>query len=521
MNDGISSLVRDATIETEKKRLVTVIDSSISLIQPEINKPGTEGLEGALALLKTYKFDGGDGYLYAYDTKGMRLMHGAGAQLVNVIDLKDQYGNFIIKDIIDTATIGNGFSEFYWPKPGEKEAIKKYGYAVYIKKWDVVIGTGFYIDSADKITSEINHSMGMIQRDSLFVAFAILAGVFAMLAGMVLLSSRTVLGPLDTLSIAVKQLANGEGDLTRKLPSSSIDILNQISSDFNTFLATMSVDISHLKRSSSALIGISVKSNEQRKKLTKVSDRQINETNLVASAIEEMKANSNEIAGNAESTRLSAESTEKEIQQVLLQVQLSSNQLEELSLVLNTVEQSIGVLGANVDEINLVLGVIQGISEQTNLLALNAAIEAARAGEQGRGFAVVADEVRGLAQRSQQSTIEIKDILDKLQLSAIKATEEMSESLKRREAVVEAMAKINEIIHSSSQSIRNLTQMNVQVSTAAYQQSQVASDIAKNVVGIAELAKNIGEDSSHTAEQMALLEDQAHVIKEVSDKFKV
>lgn len=521
VNDGISSLVRDATIGTEKKRLVTVIDSSISLIQPEINKPGTEGLEGALALLKTYKFDGGDGYLYAYDTKGMRLMHGAGAQLVNVIDLKDQYGNFIIKDIIDTATIGNGFSEFYWPKPGEKEAIKKYGYAVYIKKWDVVIGTGFYIDSADKITSEINHSMGMIQRDSLFVAFAILAGVFAMLAGMVLLSSRTVLGPLDTLSIAVKQLANGEGDLTRKLPSSSIDILNQISSDFNTFLATMSVDISHLKRSSSALIGISVKSNEQRKKLTKVSDRQINETNLVASAIEEMKANSNEIAGNAESTRLSAESTEKEIQQVLLQVQLSSNQLEELSLVLNTVEQSIGVLGANVDEINLVLGVIQGISEQTNLLALNAAIEAARAGEQGRGFAVVADEVRGLAQRSQQSTIEIKDILDKLQLSAIKATEEMSESLKRREAVVEAMAKINEIIHSSSQSIRNLTQMNVQVSTAAYQQSQVASDIAKNVVGIAELAKNIGEDSSHTAEQMALLEDQAHVIKEVSDKFKV
>lgn len=521
VNDGISSLVRDATIETEKKRLVTVIDSSISLIQPEINKPGTEGLEGALALLKTYKFDGGDGYLYAYDTKGMRLMHGAGAQLVNVIDLKDQYGNFIIKDIIDTATIGNGFSEFYWPKPGEKEAIKKYGYAVYIKKWDVVIGTGFYIDSADKITSEINHSMGMIQRDSLFVAFAILAGVFAMLAGMVLLSSRTVLGPLDTLSIAVKQLANGEGDLTRKLPSSSIDILNQISSDFNTFLATMSVDISHLKRSSSALIGISVKSNEQRKKLTKVSDRQINETNLVASAIEEMKANSNEIAGNAESTRLSAESTEKEIQQVLLQVQLSSNQLEELSLVLNTVEQSIGVLGANVDEINLVLGVIQGISEQTNLLALNAAIEAARAGEQGRGFAVVADEVRGLAQRSQQSTIEIKDILDKLQLSAIKATEEMSESLKRREAVVEAMANINEIIHSSSQSIRNLTQMNVQVSTAAYQQSQVASDIAKNVVGIAELAKNIGEDSSHTAEQMALLEDQAHVIKEVSDKFKV
>ncbi|WOD07990.1 methyl-accepting chemotaxis protein [Marinomonas sp. GJ51-6] len=188
---------------------------------------------------------------------------------------------------------------------------------------------------------------------------------------------------------------------------------------------------------------------------------------------------------------------------------------------MNTVEESIHVLGGNVDEINTALGVIQGISEQTNLLALNAAIEAARAGEQGRGFAVVADEVRGLAQRSQQSTVEIKDILEKLQASALKATEDMQGSLQRREMVVEAMAKISEIIHSSTESIKNLTQMNVQVSTAAHQQSEVATDIAKNVVGIAELAENIGHESSQTAAQMDLLEVQAKSIKEISDKFKV
>ena len=200
---------------------------------------------------------------------------------------------------------------------------------------------------------------------------------------------------------------------------------------------------------------------------------------------------------------------------------MSSRQLDELSSVLNTVEESIHVLGGNVDEINTALGVIQGISEQTNLLALNAAIEAARAGEQGRGFAVVADEVRGLAQRSQQSTVEIKDILEKLQASALKATEDMHGSLQRREMVVEAMAKISEIIHSSTESIKNLTQMNVQVSTAAHQQSEVATDIAKNVVGIAELAENIGHESNQTAEQMDLLEVQAKSIKEISDKFKV
>ncbi|MFM2483817.1 methyl-accepting chemotaxis protein [Celerinatantimonas yamalensis] len=522
VNDGISKLVKNATIETEKNRLVTIIDSAFSIIQPDINKPGVEGLDDALALLKSYNFDTGRGYLYAYDINGLRLMDGSGSRTnINMINSKDTHGNFFIKNIINSAVNQNGFSQYYFPKPGETKSSSKYSYARYIPQWNLVIGTGFYMDSVEKVVSDIKTSMSTIKRDNLSVAFIILAVVFALITAMVLLSSKAVLGPLFTLSHAVKQLASGHGDLTQKLPASSIDILNRISSDFNTFLATMSVDISHLKRSSNALITISVNSNDQRDKLAEVSDRQISETNLVASAIEEMKANSNEIAENAESTRLSAESTEAEIQQMLQQVNLSSHQLKGLSLALNTVEQSIEVLGENVAEIDLVLGVIQGISEQTNLLALNAAIEAARAGEQGRGFAVVADEVRNLALRSHQSTVKIKEILEKLQQSTVRATEEMHESLNQRECVVGAMAKINEIINSSTQSIKNLTQMNVQVSTAAYMQSQVANDIAKNVVGIAELAKNIGKDSAQTAEQIALLENQSQIIKGISDKFKV
>ncbi|ETX10671.1 hypothetical protein MUS1_13890 [Marinomonas ushuaiensis DSM 15871] len=522
INNGITNLVEQATIETEKNRLVTVLDSAISIIQPQINKPGTEGLQEAMAILNTYKFDGGEGYLYAYATDGLRLMHGAGAKTnINLFDLKDTEGNLLIQDIITSATKGDGFSQFYFPKPGETESSMKYGYGVYVQKWNLVIGTGFYIDSTDKIVAEISSSMDDIQSTIQLTALTILAFVFVVLTLIVLMSSRSVLNPLMTLGAAVKNLASGQGDLTKKLPNSSIDILNNIATDFNTFLDSMAVDISYLKRSSSDLLSISAKSNQQRVTLLESSDRQINETNLVASAIEEMKANSNEIAGNAESTKRSAESTELEIQEVLKQVQLSRVELNELSSVLNTVEQSIHVLGGNVDEINVAVGVIQGIFEQTNLLALNAAIEAARAGEQGRGFAVVADEVRGLAQRSQESTVEIKEVLEKLQQSATKATDDMQGSMQRREMVENAMAKISEIIHSSTDSINNLTQMNVQVSTAAYQQSQVASDIAKNVVGIAVLAENIGDESNQTAEQMLLLEEQAQVIKSISDKFKV
>ncbi|REG83314.1 methyl-accepting chemotaxis protein [Marinomonas pollencensis] len=517
----VSSLTENSTLTIEKERLVSVLNTSLSIIQDDINKPGKTGLQDALNTLNKVKFDNGQGYLYAYDTQGVRVMHGAGAALGgNFWNAKDKQDNYFIQDIVNAAVKGDGFSVFYFPKPGEKQASKKFGYAVYISKWDIVVGTGFYIDSIDKITAEIHNSIGQIKEGSLFNSLLILSLVFIALVFCVLLSSRSILKPLFTLGTAVKGLASGQGDLTKSLPHSSIDILNDIASDFNRFLSAMATDITALKSASDELHSISSVANQQRQKREAVSAKQIDETNMVATAVEEMASNSIQIADIAENTKQSAENVETEIQEVVRQVQFSSEQFNELSHVLNNVEQSVAVVGENVEEINHALAVIEGISEQTNLLALNAAIEAARAGEQGRGFAVVADEVRGLAQRTQQSTVEIKEILEKLQSSSVKTIDEMSGSAEQRDKVVESMQKINRIIDSSTESIKGLTLMNVQVATSANEQSQVANSISQNVSGIAILAENIGTDANKTAEQMTKLEEQANAIKRITDKFK-
>lgn len=331
---------------------------------------------------------------------------------------------------------------------------------------------------------------------------------------------KTIVLPLKFAAHTMQDISRGEGDLNRKLPKIGEDEIGQLSKAFNTFIdkirnsvVQIRDHIDPLDQAASELLSITDKTRQG------VSAQQ-SETRHVATAINEMTASVHEVARNAAHASEQAESANKEANQGKEIVNNTAKVIQNLSSEVNTVASVLDKLDEHTQEIGKVLDVIKAIAEQTNLLALNAAIEAARAGEQGRGFAVVADEVRTLASRTQDSTTEIHKMIESLQGASNQAVAVMRKGAEQTTEAVNYSSQASEALDVITASISSITDTNVQIASAAEQQSSVSEEINRNVVNINTISEETERGSQNVAGASDRLAYLASQLKDIVKQFK-
>jgi methyl-accepting chemotaxis protein len=386
-----------------------------------------------------------------------------------------------------------------------------------------------YIMHAQKIDGTSLITVNVINYDSL------VAPLFDAVSGQILVTAIVVIictllfnllcnilfRPLNNVSQALAQIANGSGDLTQRIHVENKDEVGELANNFNTFVESLQQLIQHIRQQSQQLTEGSEQSTNRANNSVKELNLQQQEITMVATAVTEMASATREIASHAEQTAEAAQNSSSSTQKghsLVIETKASinnlANEVNEASMVISELQQ-------HSQEINTVLATIQGIAEQTNLLALNAAIEAARAGEQGRGFAVVADEVRVLSQRTHTSTEEIKSTIDILQQTTSRAVNLMQSSSELANSSVEDADRATLALEEISSSVTLISDMATQIATAAEEQTHVTGEITQNVTSIKDVTDLLVIDSTNSLTQSHSLKEQAIDLSEKVATFKL
>ena len=332
---------------------------------------------------------------------------------------------------------------------------------------------------------------------------------------------RLLMVPVRRLNNAMSSIASGDADLTRRLDDSASDEFGALAHSFNRFVENVQQVVREVKDGSDELDeNVTALRNTSSTSRSSVESQQ-SEIDMIATAINEMSAAAGEIAQNAQQTAEAAENADQESRESLLTVTASRDAVQKLSSEVNAAAEVIDTLGKDVSSITTVLEVIQGIAEQTNLLALNAAIEAARAGEAGRGFAVVADEVRNLAQRTQSSTEEINNMIERLQKGANDAVDVMKASTAVSNVSMEKAQDAMESLNRIAEAITAISQMTSQIATASEEQTSVTEELNASITRIADQGQEAAKAASENDVYSGHIETIGRTLNEKVTRFRV
>ena len=496
----------------ENQHLVEVVHTMLGSFQARTDVDEATAKKQALEAVKALRYDGSN-YFWIQDQTPSMVMHPIKPALdgKDLRTFKDGNGKtFFIEMAQKVKAKGDGFVDYVWPLPGEETPTDKISYVKEFKPWGWTVGSGIYLTNLEK---EFAHLRNLI------LVFCLVSIVLVVL--LIYVIGGSIVKPVQEVTERMKDISQGEGDLTRSLPETGQDEVTRLARYFNEYTDKMRQSLLGIRENINALT--------QQAELVEASSQNSNtqaatqnENMLqVAAAMEEMTTQINEVSHNADSAEKSTSSAQGNVQNGALVVDSTVQDIRSLTSDIESVSNVVTELAAQTDSIGAVLDVIRGIAEQTNLLALNAAIEAARAGEQGRGFAVVADEVRTLASRTGQSTDEIQAMIEKLQSNAKNAVDAVKVSQAASSKTVDNAMQANQNLKDADRLMSEIAGMSSEIAKATEQQAEAANEANMRINELSGAA----DSSLRTADELAAasqaLRSSCLAIMDIANRFKL
>jgi len=501
------------------------VQSAISMLQ----KVSDKELRGELSpeesrkvgaeLLRGMKY-GTTGYFWADTTDGVNVvLLGKPAEGKSRINLQDGKGKYFIQEILKAGMAGGGFTDYWFPKAGETVPQPKRGYSQLFQPFGWVVGTGNYVDDLNSLVQKSAAVHQERLKQEIYLIIAVMVAAICLISTLSLLVTRRLLRQIGTEPGQLAEIADkvADGDLTCRFDEEK----GGIYAAMRQMVLQLRQVMQRVNQSSRSISAAAVVLSASAESMADSAQAIVGQADTVATASEEMASTSLDIANNC---HLAAENSNMASRTAQSGAVIVQNTVDGMGRIAEKVQHSASMveqLGVRSDQIGTIVATIEDIADQTNLLALNAAIEAARAGEQGRGFAVVADEVRALADRTTKATHEIGQMIKSIQSETRQAVQAMGEGVREVQQGTAEAAKSGDALEEIQRRIGEVTMQINQIATAAEEQTATTREITDNIQQISSVVQLGAQNSRDISDASTELSGLSVELQELVRKFQI